>query len=69
MKLLANDAHAHSRLIINSDEQERAIYFSDWVIVTKSDQLDQKLAYLSSPSAAVNGSVCGPMTTAICSRS
>jgi len=49
VKLLASDAHAHSRLIINSDEQERAIYFSDWVIVTRSDGLDKKLAYLSSP--------------------
>jgi SAM-dependent methyltransferase len=49
VKLLASDQHAHSRLIINTDEDERQIYGADWVIVTRDDELDNKLAYLSSP--------------------
>jgi spermidine synthase len=49
VKLLASDQHAHSRLIINTDEEERQIYGSDWVVVTRDETLDNKLAFLSSP--------------------
>jgi len=49
VKLLATDQHAQSRLIINTDEDERQIYGADWVVVTRDDKLDSRLAYLSSP--------------------
>ncbi len=49
VKLLASDQRAHSRLIINTDEDERQIYGSDWVVVTRDENIDNKLAYLSSP--------------------
>ncbi|MBC7925239.1 MAG: fused MFS/spermidine synthase [Bryobacteraceae bacterium] len=49
VKKLAGDQRAHSRLIINTSEEERKIYDSDWVIVTKDNELDSRLAYLSSP--------------------
>lgn len=49
VKLAANDQRAHAVMIHNSPEEDRRIYFSSWVIVTKDDDLDRKLNWLSSP--------------------